>query len=112
MRLPRARRTCDRRRAGQSDRVPEPFGARVHSGGNAGVPVLHVPGLGRRARGGAAIRTTHQAALSPGTSFAGVAVMVGWDGTGAVHPLGAGLALSAAIVYALFIPLIDRLGPA
>jgi drug/metabolite transporter (DMT)-like permease len=35
--------------------------------------------------------------------------MVGWDGTGAVHPLGAGLALSAAVVYALFIPLIDRL---
>jgi len=42
-------------------------------------------------------------------SFAGVAVMVGWPGSAAVHPLGAGLALSAAVVYALFIPLIDRL---
>jgi drug/metabolite transporter (DMT)-like permease len=42
-------------------------------------------------------------------SFAGVAVMVGWPGAEAVHPLGAGLALSAAVVYALFIPLIDRL---
>ncbi|HEX6316192.1 MAG TPA: DMT family transporter [Gemmatimonadaceae bacterium] len=42
-------------------------------------------------------------------SFAGVGVMVGWPGTAAVHPLGAGLALSAAVVYALFIPLIDRL---
>ena len=37
-------------------------------------------------------------------SFGGVAVMVGWPGTDAVHPLGAGLALSAAVVYAFFIP--------
>ena len=42
-------------------------------------------------------------------SFAGVAIMVGWPGADAVHPLGAGLALTAAVVYALFIPLIDRL---
>ena len=42
-------------------------------------------------------------------SFAGVGVMVGWPGSEAVHPLGAGLALTAAVVYALFIPLIDRL---
>lgn len=42
-------------------------------------------------------------------SFGGVAVMVGWPGSEAVHPLGAGLALTAAVVYALFIPLIDRL---
>lgn len=42
-------------------------------------------------------------------SFGGVGVMVGWPGAEAVHPLGAGLALSAAVVYALFIPLIDRL---
>lgn len=42
-------------------------------------------------------------------SFAGVAIMVGWPGAEAVHPLGAGLALLAAVVYALFIPLIDRL---
>jgi drug/metabolite transporter (DMT)-like permease len=42
-------------------------------------------------------------------SFTGVALMVGWPGAEAVHPLGAGLALTAAVVYALFIPLIDRL---
>ena len=42
-------------------------------------------------------------------SFAGVGIMVGWPGAEAVHPLGAGLALTAAVVYALFIPLIDRL---
>jgi drug/metabolite transporter (DMT)-like permease len=42
-------------------------------------------------------------------SFSGVGVMVGWPGAQTVHPLGAGLALSAAVIYALFIPLIDRL---
>lgn len=42
-------------------------------------------------------------------SFTGVGIMVGWPGAEAVHPLGAGLALTAAVVYALFIPLIDRL---
>ncbi len=42
-------------------------------------------------------------------SFGGVGVMVGWPGAGDVHPLGATLGLSAALVYALFIPLIDRL---
>lgn len=42
-------------------------------------------------------------------SFAGVGVMVGWPGAESVHPLGAALALAAAVVYALFIPLIDRL---
>lgn len=42
-------------------------------------------------------------------SFAGVGVMVGWPGAESVHPLGAGLALAAAVVYALFIPLIDKL---
>lgn len=42
-------------------------------------------------------------------SFGGVGVMVGWPGAEAIHPLGAALALSAAVVYALFIPLIDRL---
>ena len=42
-------------------------------------------------------------------SFAGVGVRVGLPGADAVHPLGAALALVAAIVYAVFIPLIDRL---
>lgn len=42
-------------------------------------------------------------------SFGGVGVMVGWPGAEEIHPLGAALGLSAAVVYALFIPLIDRL---
>lgn len=54
-------------------------------------------------------RLTGARLLSLALSFGGVAVMVGWPGSEAVHPLGAGLALSAAVVYALFIPLIDRL---
>jgi drug/metabolite transporter (DMT)-like permease len=47
--------------------------------------------------------------LSLGLSFAGVAVMVGWPGAEAVHRAGAMLALSAAVTYALFIPMIDKL---
>ena len=54
-------------------------------------------------------RLTRVRLFSLALSFGGVAVMVGWPGADAVHPLGAGLALSAAVVYALFIPLIDRL---
>jgi len=54
-------------------------------------------------------RLTGPRLFSLALSFGGVAVMVGWPGGEAVHPLGAGLALSAAVVYALFIPLIDRL---
>jgi drug/metabolite transporter (DMT)-like permease len=42
-------------------------------------------------------------------SFAGVAVIVGGPDADVIHPLGAGLALVAAVVYAFFIPLIDRL---
>ena len=47
--------------------------------------------------------------VSLALSFSGVAIMVGWPGAAAVHPAGAALALSAAVIYALFIPLIDRL---
>jgi drug/metabolite transporter (DMT)-like permease len=54
-------------------------------------------------------RLTRVRLFSLALSFGGVAVMVGWPGADAVHPLGAGLALTAAVVYALFIPLIDRL---
>ena len=54
-------------------------------------------------------RLTGMRLFSLALSFAGVGVMVGWPGADAVHPLGAALALVAAIVYALFIPLIDRL---
>ena len=54
-------------------------------------------------------RLTGLRLFSLALSFGGVGVMVGWPGSEAVHPLGAGLALLAAVVYALFIPLIDRL---
>jgi drug/metabolite transporter (DMT)-like permease len=47
--------------------------------------------------------------LSLGLSFSGVAIMVGWPGAESVHPLGAALSLSAAVIYAFFIPLIGRL---
>ena len=54
-------------------------------------------------------RLTGPRLFSLALSFGGVGVMVGWPGSEAVDPLGAGLALSAAVVYAFFIPLIDRL---
>jgi drug/metabolite transporter (DMT)-like permease len=54
-------------------------------------------------------RLTGTRLFSLALSFAGVGVMVGWPGAEAVHPLGAGLALAAAVIYALFIPLIDKL---
>lgn len=54
-------------------------------------------------------RLTRLRVVSLVLSFAGVAVMVGWPGAESVHPIGAALALTAAVGYALFIPLIDRL---
>ena len=54
-------------------------------------------------------RLTGTRIFSLALSFAGIGVMVGWPGAGGLHPLGALLALSGAIVYALFIPLIDQL---
>lgn len=50
--------------------------------------------------------------LALGLSLAGIAFMVGaplWGSSGALHPAGVALALGAAVVYALFIPLIGRL---
>lgn len=54
-------------------------------------------------------RLTGTRLFSLALSFAGVGVMVGWPGAEVVHPLGAALALAAAVIYALFIPLIDKL---
>jgi drug/metabolite transporter (DMT)-like permease len=48
------------------------------------------------------------AALS--LSLAGIALMVGAPGAGGLHPVGVLLALSSALMYAAYIPLIDRLG--
>jgi drug/metabolite transporter (DMT)-like permease len=50
--------------------------------------------------------------LALGLSLAGIVFMVGaplWGAPGTLHPAGVALALGAAIVYALFIPLIGRL---
>ena len=43
-------------------------------------------------------------------SLSGIALMVGTPGSGGLHPIGATLALSAALLYALYVPLINRLG--
>lgn len=43
-------------------------------------------------------------------SLAGIALMVGMPGSGGLHPKGAMLALSSALLYALYIPMIDHFG--
>ena len=43
-------------------------------------------------------------------SLAGLALMVGMPGAGGLHPVGVMLALSSALLYALYIPTIDHLG--
>lgn len=43
-------------------------------------------------------------------SLAGIALMVGMPGSGGLHPIGALLALSSALIYALYIPMIDYFG--
>jgi drug/metabolite transporter (DMT)-like permease len=43
-------------------------------------------------------------------SLAGLALMVGIPGAGGLHPLGVLLALASALLYALYIPMIDHLG--
>jgi drug/metabolite transporter (DMT)-like permease len=55
-------------------------------------------------------RISGRRALALALSLAGIAVMVGMPGAGGLHPLGALLALSSALLYAAYIPLIDALG--
>jgi drug/metabolite transporter (DMT)-like permease len=43
-------------------------------------------------------------------SLAGLALMVGMPGSGGLHPVGVLLALAAALLYALYIPMINHLG--
>lgn len=43
-------------------------------------------------------------------SLAGIALMVGVPGAGYLHPIGVLLALSSALMYAAYIPMIDYLG--
>ena len=55
-------------------------------------------------------RISARRALALGLSLAGIALMVGMPGAGGLHPLGALLALSSALLYAGYIPMIDTLG--
>ena len=43
-------------------------------------------------------------------SLVGIALMVGMPGMGALHPVGVLLALASALMYAIYIPMIDHLG--
>jgi drug/metabolite transporter (DMT)-like permease len=62
----------------------------------------------------AAVRRTEpltgRRALALALSLTGIAVMVGTPGSGGLHPIGVLLSLSSALLYAAYIPLIDRLG--
>ena len=55
-------------------------------------------------------RMSGRRALALSLSLAGIALMVGMPGAGGLHPLGALLALSSALLYAAYIPMIDALG--
>ncbi|MDB4889719.1 MAG: protein of unknown function transrane [Gemmatimonadetes bacterium] len=61
-----------------------------------------------------AVRGTEQLTgprtLALGLSLAGLALMVGMPGAGGLHPIGVALALSAALLYAIYIPMIGHLG--
>jgi drug/metabolite transporter (DMT)-like permease len=43
-------------------------------------------------------------------SLAGLTIMVGMPGSAGVHPVGVALALTAAIMYAVYIPMINHFG--
>jgi drug/metabolite transporter (DMT)-like permease len=49
-------------------------------------------------------------AMALALSLAGITLMVGMPGTGHLNPAGVLLALSSAIMYAAYIPMIDHLG--
>jgi drug/metabolite transporter (DMT)-like permease len=55
-------------------------------------------------------RLTGRRAAALGLSLVGIALMVGMPGAGGLHPIGAALALSSALLYAAYIPMIDALG--
>ena len=53
---------------------------------------------------------TGRRAIALALSLAGIVLMVGLPGSGGLHPLGALLALSSALLYATYIPMIAWLG--
>jgi drug/metabolite transporter (DMT)-like permease len=55
-------------------------------------------------------RITRGRAAALVLSLVGIALMVGITGTGRLHPVGVLLALASALMYAIYIPMIDHLG--
>lgn len=59
-------------------------------------------------RGTERLTTRRAAALL--LSLGGLALMIGMPGAGGLNPIGVALALASALLYAIYIPLIDHLG--
>ena len=55
-------------------------------------------------------RLTVPRVIALGLSLSGIALMVGMPGAGGLHPAGVALALFGALLYALYIPMINTLG--
>ena len=55
-------------------------------------------------------RLSGRRAAALALSLAGIALMIGMPGSGGLHPIGALLALTSALLYALYIPMIDHFG--
>ena len=55
-------------------------------------------------------RLTAPRVIALAISLAGIGLMVGLPGSGALHPAGVALALAGALLYALYIPMINRYG--
>ncbi len=55
-------------------------------------------------------RLTLPRVMALGLSLSGIALMVGMPGASGLHPAGVALALSGALLYALYIPMINTLG--
>ncbi|MBL8984507.1 MAG: DMT family transporter [Gemmatimonadetes bacterium] len=53
-------------------------------------------------------RLTTGRAIALLLSLVGITCLVGWPGRAGVHPIGASLALAAAVVYAIYVPVISR----
>ncbi len=54
-------------------------------------------------------RMTATSAVALALALSGIALMVGAPGAADLHPAGVALALGGAVIYALYIPLLDRL---
>jgi drug/metabolite transporter (DMT)-like permease len=55
-------------------------------------------------------RLTMPRVMALALSLSGIALMVGMPGAGGLHPAGVALALLGALLYALYIPMINHLG--